>query len=529
MTRLSIAISLLAFLAAGAHASTTSVDKDQNLLVDGKPFLAMAICDVYPASELAKAAELGFNTVEVPYAQADLAYLDEAHRLGLKVMPWFGGYDEKYVERCQEYIRKYKDHPAMLGWFTVDEPANFGTTLEDLSQVYRAFKEAAPNQIVFNNFNAMPADAKYKDTVDIFAIDPYPIVFPGKPGGNVSSVATETRLSIEAIGASRPLWFFPQAFGELSSWKRAPDGEEYRALCFLPIIHGARGFVAYTYQISGGKAVKDSASLQDGAKTTNRELGRLAPAILKGSQKASVRGAVHAATFEVAGETWLVVANASHNPVTPSFAVNANVAIRVNDAFSDEVTSVHDERLTLALVPYGVKALRIVWKQGQPETFLNEITGDCGPIDRNLALAGKVSTSSTLTDRETGIPAYEYFMDRANDGRPNTVWGSEDPYALPQWIQVTLSEPQVVNRLVISTPSPTFYDNWKDMRLEFSDGSSIDVTRENTPLAQTVTFEPRKVEWIRAVILSTYSRTHYVGCAEFEIYGPDSDTNEVKP
>lgn len=252
-----------------ALAGPTSVDKNLNLIVDGKPFFVTAVCDVYPADQLELAAKMGFNTIEVPCGPADRAYLDEAHRLGLKVMPWLGGYDDKYMERVIEYVRKVKDHPAILGWFTVDEPSNFGTSLDVLKEVYRALKEADPDHVVFNNFNAMPADAKFKDTVDIFAIDPYPIVFPGKPGGNVSSVATETALSIDAIANSRPLWFFPQAFGELSSWRRAPDAAEYRALCYLPLLHGARGLLAYTYRASDGKGMKDVPELQDGARRTN--------------------------------------------------------------------------------------------------------------------------------------------------------------------------------------------------------------------------------------------------------------------
>ncbi len=523
------AVLALAILAAAAHGSTVSVDKDMNLVVDGRPFFVMAVCDVYPASELAKAAELGFNTVEVPYGPADLAYLDEAHRLGLKVIPWFGGYDEKYLERSLQYINRFKDHPAILGWFTIDEPANFGTSVEALAEVYRAFKTAAPDKIVFNNFNAMPADAKYKDTVDVFAMDPYPIVLHGKPGGNVASVATETRLSIEAIGASRPLWFFPQAFGELASWKRAPDGEEYRALCFLPVLHGARGYLAYTYRISEGVALKDVPALQDSARVTNREMTRMAPALLRGGRKTLVRGAVHAATFDVEEVTWLVVANASHMPVQPSFPLASAEVSDMHSVLDDRRQPMTDEVLRVELGAYDVRAFRITWRRSKPEGLLERIGGECGPIERNLALTGKVSTSSTLSDRATGIPAYEYFMDRANDGRPNTFWGSEDPYELPQWVQVTLSEPQLVNRVVISTPSPTFYDNWKEIRLEFSDGSVLSTTRDDTPLAQTIAFDPRKVEWVRAVILSTYSRTHYVGCAEFEIYGPENDGDANAP
>lgn len=505
-----------------AAALPSRAGPDHVLEVGGKPFFPLGIYDAYPAAELATIAELGYNLVEVPYGQVDTAYLDEAHRLGLEVLVWFGGYGEGYLDRVLEFIGTHKDHPAIVGWFTIDEPANFDTDAAALEAIYRAIKAADPSHIVFNNFNSLPGDAKYKNSVDVFGIDPYPIVAPGVPGGNVASVGIETRITREAIGESRPVWVCPQAFGELAGWQRAPSATEYRVMHYLAVIHGAKGLVAYTYRMREGAYIMNNPALQDGARQTNRELAALAPQLLVRSHRTVAKGHVHVGLFETPSESLLIAANTSHEPTAPDLNLDA-LPSRAVDAVSGEHIETQTATLTVPLSGYGVRAIALTWDGGRPVRALTELGGDCGPVRENLALLGKVSSNSILMDSESGTPAYEYFTDRANDGRPNTQWASADQYDLPVWLQVTLPEPMAVNRLSVTLPGVTFYDHWKDVQVEFSDGPAIDWTLDDTPATQTLVFETRKAEWVRVVITSTYKRSHYVGCTELGLYHVEDD------
>jgi len=510
-------------LAAGwADALPSRVGPDHVLEVGGKPFFPLGIYDAYQASELAAIADLGYNLVEVPYGQVDTAYLDEAQRLGLHVLVWFGGYGAGYLDRVLAFIGTHKDHPAILGWFTIDEPANFDTDAAALEAIYRAIKAADPSHIVFNNFNSLPGDAKYKDSVDIFGIDPYPIVAPGVPGGNVASVGIETRITREAIGDSRPVWVCPQAFGELAGWQRAPSAAEYRVMHHLAVIHGAKGLIAYTYRMREGTYVMNNPALQDGARKTNRELAPLAPQLLARRHRTLVKGQVHVGLFETASESLLLLANASHLPTAPELNLHTQ-PIRAADAVSGQPIETQVAALTIPLPGYGVRAIALAWDPARPDGALSELGGDCGPVRENLSLLGKVSSNSILMDDESGMPAYEFFTDRANDGRPNTQWASADRYDLPVWLQVTLPEPLPVNRLSVTLPGVTFYDNWKAVRVEFSDGSAIDWTLDDTPTTQTLDFDTRTVEWVRVVITSTYKRSHYVGCTELGVYHVEAE------
>ena len=106
--------------------------KDNKMIVDGKPFYMKGIC-YHPVKigktkrsfetlteDLTLMKEAGVNTIRVYEPIDDIQVLDELHNAGIKVVISFG-YNQKgrfdiISGTFINYIRKYKDHDAILMW-----------------------------------------------------------------------------------------------------------------------------------------------------------------------------------------------------------------------------------------------------------------------------------------------------------------------------------------------------------------------------------------------------------------------------
>lgn len=364
----------------------SSTDENHTLRVDSKPYFPIGVFDVYPQEELAKAAALGFNTVEVPFKVMDRRfpdesqgfsareYLDEAQRLGLKVIPWFGGYDpdsqgKGFLERAVPFIHEYKSHPAVLAWYSIDEPSGMNVGPKELAEIYRAFREADPDRVTVSVFCKLPGDGVYVDTVDVFGIDPYPFGQDARHGKTAHDLVTEMLTAIDITKGAKPIWSCPQGFGAISSWKGVPTADEYRISNYIPVIYGAKGLLAYTWRmpkdLPDGAAICNDTALEEGAARTNKELRRLAPVILEAKRRVTSHEAVHVGVFDQGDATYLMVANASPGKARATLGIDLQAAASVEDLFSTESFERDASGVTLTLAPNGVRVLKVSWPEGK--------------------------------------------------------------------------------------------------------------------------------------------------------------------
>ena len=106
--------------------------KDNKMIVDGKPFYMKGIC-YHPVKigktkrsfetlteDLTLIKEAGVNTIRVYEPIDDVDVLDELHNAGIRVVVSFGynqnGRFDIISGTFINYIRKYKDHDAILMW-----------------------------------------------------------------------------------------------------------------------------------------------------------------------------------------------------------------------------------------------------------------------------------------------------------------------------------------------------------------------------------------------------------------------------
>jgi hypothetical protein len=167
------------------------------------------------------------------------------------------------LAQSETLINNLKDHPALLAWYTADEPApNLAPSLSRFREWLRQRDPFHPSYGVYMHFNELPL---YVDSADIMGIDPYPIE---NKRDSMTLVETATLAAQSAIGTKpaqgMPLWVVPQAHnlgtygpdhknGNVSrealeqTGRISPSEEDMRAMSLRMAIGGARGFIFYSY------------------------------------------------------------------------------------------------------------------------------------------------------------------------------------------------------------------------------------------------------------------------------------------
>ena len=236
---------------------------DNVLLVNGTPFFPIGLWWIPPderaVHELSCA---GFNFARMA-AREDL--LDAAASVGMMAMatiandpPPAEDVDARraWEDACRERIDSLRAHPALLGYYIVDEPLWGGHPLGPLVDAYTFHRGLDPYHPIW--LNAAPRGtvrdlAKYNRACDITGADIYPVP---EGGGHselddktVSSVGKYTGIMRASVDDRKPVWMTLQAF----SWPHLadrhaadavyPSWEQSRFMAYDCVLHGATGIV----------------------------------------------------------------------------------------------------------------------------------------------------------------------------------------------------------------------------------------------------------------------------------------------
>lgn len=212
------------------------------------------------------------GTVALYYHQGYLAdstvklRLDAAQAKGLKVIMNVDGITQVGSDvtavntiRIQQFVNMFKNHPAVIGWYTADEPAG-NTQLQLCIQAYNAVKGADANKPVYLAIHRSSDNTviDYAPAYDILIYDTYPYSndsseyyrledrgFLGSQKGLKSLI---NRVSGMAAQANRPWVFAGQGFGRAPNMgSRLPTTGEHRFQTYYPLFKGAEGFLAWEY------------------------------------------------------------------------------------------------------------------------------------------------------------------------------------------------------------------------------------------------------------------------------------------
>jgi len=213
--------------------------EDRNFYINGKVFFPIAFWQIVSlkndddASNLYYAARQGVNLYIQGCANETIALnrLDRAEKYGIKVFLSLGyprdtkGDQLKIwkIRMANILTEKVKSHPALFGYFLVDEPAWGGKSLDNLTKAYKAFKDLDPYHPVW--INAAPRGSaevheQYSKAADIYGLDIYPVPYPGGHSGmkdkRLTCVGKYAQMYYDAAGQNKAIWMAFQGF----SWKQ---------------------------------------------------------------------------------------------------------------------------------------------------------------------------------------------------------------------------------------------------------------------------------------------------------------------
>jgi len=178
------------------------------------------------------------------------------------------------LTQVRQEVGFFKDEPALLNWYTADEPDGWVEDVQDVKAAYDLIHSLDPHHpvsLVLNCHRFRIAD--YARFSDIVYTDPYPIgakwcdetvnasfgccgcdecgLWKPEPGTGVLDVAKrfDHYRSVYSRHAQPgpvdphflPLFGCLQAFGGGEWWARVPSNEELRIMFYLALIHGATG------------------------------------------------------------------------------------------------------------------------------------------------------------------------------------------------------------------------------------------------------------------------------------------------
>jgi len=138
----------------------------------------------------------------------------------------------------------------------------------------------------------------------------------------------------------------------------------------------------------------------------------------------------------------------------------------------------------------------------------------------NIAPKAKVTASSTCK----GYSA-EAAIDRVVGGYPEDIsaeWASNGEKASAS-LQLSWDKAQTINRIWLFDRPNTHADQVIAGKLIFSDGSSINIGElpDDASAAKEITFEPKKVTWLKFVVTAVKPETQNIGLAEIAVFSTE--------
>ena len=324
------------------------IDRDNRLLVDGKPFYPVSIyVSWYSDQMLEDIINSPFNTV-MCYRHMTRGQMDRFHAAGKKVIYSIKDVllgrpacpkeivDEKTeFDWVENHISKFKDHPALLAWYINDELGP--EWLDKLRVRYDHVKRADPEHPAFMVLYQIGRLREYAGTFDVMGTDPYPVA--GKNPEPISTVAEWTARTRRDI-FGKAVWEAPQIF-DWSAYRkfpgvttRAPTETEIRNMLWQCVVAGANGVCAYNY--NGLRKMHKRDPFEKRWAEVCRvygEFAKYAPVFLSSESAPAVTGVpsgVYVRTWRHEGRVWLLAVNTADGVRDCVFEVSGTGSVNMS-------------------------------------------------------------------------------------------------------------------------------------------------------------------------------------------------------
>lgn len=163
---------------------------------------------------------------------------------------------EEYLAKVGRQVKSLRDHPAVYGWYFLDEPSWHKIPVKNVKILYQHIKSIDNKHPVYTVFSTPDSWAEYLPYFDIVAVDPY--LKSNRKGRDsrpevVSSWLNKMRQDLSKIQGKKPkLWVVLGAFDERSripfykSQFRKPAPEEFNKMVQLALDAKVEGIMVWT-------------------------------------------------------------------------------------------------------------------------------------------------------------------------------------------------------------------------------------------------------------------------------------------
>ncbi len=351
------------------------IDRRLRLRVHGQPFFPVGIYETpLTPRTLAEFKQAGFNTVRLTAGPAPVlrALLDRLHAAGLMGWVELGHLMEitdpngAKAKRLRALVAALRDHPALLLWESVDEPAWGRRDPDALLAGYRIVRRTDPGHPVWMNHaprNRVPTLARFNLAADISGCDIYPVPEPQTqsdlPNKTLSVVGDEADKDRAAVGYRKPIFMVLQGF----AWGRLqhrsgvyPSLSQQRFMAWDAIVHGASGILYWGTPWTP----KPSRAWAD-IKTVANELHAMIPVLLAppGPDRLTVsppaaQSGVETLERALGGKRFLVVLNTRKTPAKATIGGLPGSVSVLYRVYGGAATPVRSGTARLELPGYGV-------------------------------------------------------------------------------------------------------------------------------------------------------------------------------
>ena len=214
----------------------------KGLLVDSQPFFPIGL---YWLQEevLGPVKKIHFNSGDYFYrlSGGEISQLMEtAAEVGIGILLEFSDLvkvkSEPDYAAIDSLVAVYRDHPALLAWYIVDEPADFPVPPGLVAQIRQRIGRLDPYHPVYLVNNRPKTYEDYAEASDVLAVDVYPV--PNYPIGRVRDYVQQAQWALEG---GKPVWLVAQAFGGTEHWPRSPTPAELRNMVYQGVVSQVRG------------------------------------------------------------------------------------------------------------------------------------------------------------------------------------------------------------------------------------------------------------------------------------------------
>ncbi len=271
--------------------------KGRAVLVNGKPFFPIGFYGDVPEA----LAGTPFNFITG--GGDPLAFLERCRKVGVMTHVALEGLARGHVPESAPLVaRKYKDHPALFGWYICDEPdhSRWNVPPAEIRLIHKLLQKEDPNHPTW--IVVMPwADSnlyQYAGTCSIISSDVYPDL-KKKP---VDVLSLAKAMDVMMASHPGPVWMVP-----LSDPKASPA--EQMAMTYISLAHGATGIIHWEL-----KNARSNEAFWRHLIEIAREVQSIAPALLSETAREPAKISdprVHAILKEGPDGLYLVAVNAS--------------------------------------------------------------------------------------------------------------------------------------------------------------------------------------------------------------------------